>query len=293
MRMLPFGLVIVGCLAIASMKVDAQQQPRQLSAEEIAKLHKSVEKSKARNKADVQKAAIVAQQQAELARQQDEQRRIAEENRLADEAQAEAEWDAEIAARRENAAVQKAKSERALQNSIDRLNRTTDRVMREQADARRRALEQQQAGDLKAQRDADVARQATERHAEIAHTEAQRAAEQPHTAVRSVTEIANARPTATEQANRNQVLGFCSGLTLGGFGRDNEAVIYVSNIGPVDYTFGQPIEPLKQAYAAKVGVAGLIPDCMVSTDRAVLERKRQEAIDNRGYPSAKRVMTGL
>jgi len=141
MRMLPAGLVVLGCLAITSMQVVAQQQPRQLSAEEIKKLHTNVEKSKARNRAEVEKAAILAQQQAQLARQEDEQRRIAEENRLAEEAQAEAEWDAELAARRATAAAQKAESERALQNSIDRLNRTTDRVVREQAEARRRADE--------------------------------------------------------------------------------------------------------------------------------------------------------
>ena len=228
-----------------------------------------------------------------------------EEERRADEL-----YEAEMAVERQQRAAAweqtRAASEQALADSVARLNGTVASVEGQQAQYRA----QQQAAETAAanarrQSEIDNARAATQRQEDQAaqHAAQQRAAEQQRaaaveqsrTAAVTVTNTDRAKaPTqATGEAAHKPILGFCSGLTLGGFERDNEAVIYVSNIGPVDYVFGQPMEPLKAAYAAKVGVAGLIADCMVSTDRAVLERKRQEAIDNRGYPNAKRVMTVL
>lgn len=218
-----------------------------------------------------------------------------------------AELDAYIEAERQQRAVaweqQRAASEQGLADSIARLNGTVASVEAQQAQYRA----QQQSAELaaasaKRQSEIDNARAATEQaENQAAHYAQQRKEEQQRASTTaqgasltvSDTNRAKVSAPATGQATPKQVLGFCSGLTLGGFERDNEAVVYVSSIGPVDYAFGQPLEPLKQAYAAKLGIPGLIPDCLVSTDRAVLERKRQEAIDNRGYPNAKRVMTSL
>jgi hypothetical protein len=227
-----------------------------------------------------------------------------EEERRADELH-----EAEMAVERQQRAAAweqtRAASEHALADSVARLNGTVAIVQAQQAQFRaQQQAAEMAAADAKRQNEIDNAREATQRQEDqAAQYAAQRraaeqqraAAEQSRTAALTVTHTdrANVPAAAAGEATPGQVLGFCSGLTLGGFERDNEAVIYVSNIGPVDYVFGQPMEPLKAAYAAKVGVAGLIPDCMVSTDRAVLERKRQEALDNRGYPNAKRVMTGL
>ena len=197
----------------------------------------------------------------------------------------------------------RAASEQALADSVARLNGTVASV-EAQYRARQQAAEMA-AANAKRQAEIDNAREATQRQEDqaaqyatqrrAAEQQGAAAAEQTRTAALTVanTERANAPAPASVDAAHKQVLGFCSGLVLGGFERGNQAVIYVSSIGPVDYVFGQPMEPLKEAYAAKVGVAGLIPDCIVSTDRSVLERKRQEAIDNRGYPNARRVMTGL
>nr|WP_298133444.1 hypothetical protein [uncultured Pseudoxanthomonas sp.] len=212
-------------------------------------------------------------------------------------------YEAEMAVERQQrgAAWNKARaaSEQALADSLARLNGTVASVEAQQAQYRaQQQAAKAEAASARRQAEIDNADAATQWQENQAaqYAARERAAEQQQRAAAltvTSTDAETALAASTGEAARKQVFGFCSGLTLGGFERDNEAVIYVSSIGPVDYAFGQPMEPLKQAYAAKVGVEGLIPDCIVSTDRAVLERKRQEAIDNRGYPKAKRVMTGL
>jgi hypothetical protein len=192
----------------------------------------------------------------------------------------------------------RAAAEQALADSNARLNSTVGSVQAQQAQYRtRQQVADAAAANARRSRDVGNARAATQRQVDqaAAYAAKQRAEEQQRAAASQTP----AKPTAPRttagtstpgKTGGKQILGFCSGLKPGGFGGAN-AVIYVSEIGPVKYEFGQPLTPLQLAYAAKTGAGSV--DCMVSLDRAMLERKRKEAIDNPGYPNAKRVMTGL
>lgn len=100
---------------------------------------------------------------------------IAEDNVVhqAEEAQADAEFEAEMAERRQTASAEKESRERDLQDSLDRLQATTDAAVAMQAEARRRAQQadadrSQAQADARAAQDAEAARQATQRQNEIA-----------------------------------------------------------------------------------------------------------------------------
>ncbi|MGY3264400.1 hypothetical protein [Lysobacter sp. HA35] len=222
-----------------------------------------------------------------------------EQLRLQEERQVEADSRADDEAyRMEHAAAAEQTRAAAAQSLADSTARLNGTVASVQAQYR----SQQQASEAAAanaqrRRDVDNARGATRRQEDeaAAYAAKQRTAEQQRasTSQAAALTVATARaavasPTATK-TEAKQVFGFCSGLKPGGYDGAS-AIIYVSEVGPVNYAFGQPITPMQNAYAAKTGAGSV--DCMVSLDRSMLERKRKEAVDNPGYPNAKRVMTG-
>lgn len=134
------ALALVVLLPAPSISQVAQQ-PRQLSEDDLAKIRKSVQSSKARS---IQAAAEAERQQQEQARQFEEQQRLAAEawaRQEEDNAQFEAEFEED---RRAKAAAWKAQADRnarALADSLRNLDNTVARVQAQQAEAVRRQQE--------------------------------------------------------------------------------------------------------------------------------------------------------
>lgn len=198
--------MLLAVLMAFSAPVLAQQQPRQLSAQDLAKLRKSVQNSKARSIEQARQAELQRQEQA---RQWEEARRAAE-ARAARQAEEDALADAEFEAERAQKAAEwdrsKRAGERALADSFQRLNDTTSRVQAEQAEYR--ARQEQAARDAQAeqrQREVDNARDATRRQ----HEQADRFAEQQRESERARQEAQKA-----QQAQQAQQQSRSSGLVI-------------------------------------------------------------------------------
>ena len=199
----------LGVLLSLPLLALAQQQPRELSEADIAKLHQSVQKSKARTQAENQAAAerarlAEARYQEEL-RQRKEHAAIEAERQAAQDAQDDIAREAESAALRANFDAAREKSERELQDSIGDLQQTADRAVREQEAARQRARDEEMArANAQAARDAKVARQATDRQYAIGRQlEAQNAAADQARREREAQQAAEHRAALTvEQRNR-------------------------------------------------------------------------------------------
>ena len=164
------GPAVAGA-AEGGVAAPAADTPRKLTEEDLAKLRKSVQASKARSIELARQAELKRQEDArrqeEAQRQWVESQRIAaaqEAQRLEEEALAEAEFEAERAQKAAAWNAQKAANERALANSLSRLNNTVARVQAQQAEAVARQREEAQARELaERRRQVELINQATQR----------------------------------------------------------------------------------------------------------------------------------
>ncbi|WP_157615752.1 hypothetical protein [Rhizobacter sp. Root404] len=196
------ALLALLCLPVASgaqtpvpdseASAPAVEAPRQLSEQDLAKLRRSVQSSKVRA---VEEARLAELRRQEQARQFEEQRRQyqAQAARAAQEdARAEAEEEADRSRRAAKLNASRAASERALAQSMARLNDTANRVQAQQAQQVERQREQAEVQQrTERQRQVKLINQATQRQDE----EAARLARQ-----RQQSEQARADAQAAERA---------------------------------------------------------------------------------------------
>ena len=203
--------------------------PREVSPDAAAKLRASVKTSKARSLEQARQAELQRQEQARQWEETQRRNTAAEAARLEYEALADAEFEEErarkAAAWNANAKAQ----ERALANSIDRLNNTVSRVEEQQAEAtlrNREAAQEKEAADRR--RQVELIDQATRRQyaegdrlaAERGQSEQQRA--QAKAAEAAATELRSAdrlrEQAAAERARLRQAANSTSAIPALGSG---------------------------------------------------------------------------
>jgi hypothetical protein len=185
--------ILIGCLTMALLSSVAGAQtpdgaasapsaapatagPRTLSEEELARLRRSVQNSKVRAVEEARQAELQRQEQARQAEIQRRQMEAQAARQAEEDARADAEFEADRARKAAQFNAQKAASERALANSLQRLNNTVNQVQvqqTQQVERQRQQAETQQRTER--QRQVELINQANQRQdQEAARLAAQR-----------------------------------------------------------------------------------------------------------------------
>lgn len=175
------ALLTLLCLPMASgaqtvppaETASAVDAPRQLSEQDLAKLRRSVQNSKVRAQEEARLAELQRQEQARQAEIQRRQMAAQAARQAQEDARADAEFEADRARKAAQFNAQKAASERALANSVQRLDRTANQAQAQQLERQRQQAEAQQRTER--QRQVELINQATQRQdQEAARLAAQR-----------------------------------------------------------------------------------------------------------------------
>jgi colicin import membrane protein len=154
----------------------AVEAPRQLSEQDLARLRRSVQNSKVRAVEEARQAELQRQEQARQAEIQRRQMEAQAARQAEEDARADAAEEADRARKAAQFNAQRAASERALANSLQRLNNTVNQVQVQQAQQAERQRQQAEAQQrTERQRQVELINQANQRQdQEAARLAAQR-----------------------------------------------------------------------------------------------------------------------